>query len=259
MSHIINPFSRLGFQHGAGLDYVINAITGGSSSSSSSSGAETSVTVDQIVNATVDYINTIYGTGGGAIPIPINPTSLSPVSDLELSIIIQDAMNGYINAKAGGGLNYASQQEFFIFQLLEGIHTTPTFGLKKYIEAIESNIVASGMSSQDQNQLLMATAIGKADNDYWAGLFRDDNSPTGEKWEQLVDNLNFPDASLIAFIVSASMEATLFAEKHSSNSTVLQVASTNGANAIAALAASIGVVTGAIAEQWIQLPPAPNC
>jgi len=94
MSHIINPFSRLGFQHGAGLDYVINAITGGSSSSSSSSGAETSVTVDQIVNATVDYINTIYGTGGGAIPIPINPTSLSPVSDLELSIIIQDAMNG---------------------------------------------------------------------------------------------------------------------------------------------------------------------
>lgn len=115
------------------------------------------------------------------------------------------------------------------------------------------------MSSQDQNQLLMATAIGKADNDYWAGLFRDDNSPTGEKWEQLVDNLNFPDASLIAFIVSASMEATLFAEKHSSNSTVLQVASTNGANAIAALAASIGVVTGAIAEQWIQLPPAPNC
>ncbi len=79
-------------------------------------------------------------------------------------------MNGYINAKAGGGLNYGSRQEYFIFQLLEGIHSTPTFGIRKYIEAIEGNIVESGMSSQDQNQLLMATAIGKADCGYWQNV-----------------------------------------------------------------------------------------
>ena len=260
MSNIINPFSRLGIQHQDGLNYVIQALVGSSSSSSSSSGGgSSSVTIDQIVDATVDYINTVSGTGGGALPMPIQPTGLNPVSNLELSIIIQDAMNGYINAKAGGGLNYGGRQEFFIFQLLEGIHSTPTFGIRKYIEAIEANIVASGMSSQDQNQLLMATAIGKADNDYWANIFRDDDSPVAMQWEQLIDNINFPDASLVAFIIAASMESTLFAEKHSSNSTVLQVASTNGANAIAALAASIGVVTGAIAEQWIQLPGTPNC
>jgi len=62
MSNIINPFSRLGTQHNAGLNYVINALTGGSSSSSSSSssgGGSSSVTVDQIVDATIDYINTV--------------------------------------------------------------------------------------------------------------------------------------------------------------------------------------------------------
>ena len=104
---------------------------------------------------------------------------------------------------------------------------------------------------------MMATAIGKADYDYWLTTWNDGGTDE-HLWESLGE-IAFPDASLVAHIVSASMEATLFAEKHSSNSTVLQVASTNGANAIAALAASIGVVTGAIAEQWIQNPSSPNC
>ncbi len=63
MSNVINPFSILGQQHKAGLNYVINAISGGSSSSSSSSssggGGSTTVSVDQIVDATIDYINTV--------------------------------------------------------------------------------------------------------------------------------------------------------------------------------------------------------
>lgn len=70
----------------------------------------------------------------------------------------------------------------------------------------------------------------------------------------------FADGSLIAYIVAGSMEATLFAEKHRSNSTVLEVASTNGANAISALAASIGVVAAVVMEQLISLPAnQPNC
>ena len=168
-------------------------------------------------------------------------------------------MKGYINAKAGGGLNYASRQEFFIFQLLEGIQQTPSFGIKKYIEAIEGNIVASGMSSQEQNQLMMATAIGKADFDYWANVVNE-NIPESALWEGFVDNVNFPDFSLVAFIIAASMEATLFAEKHLSNSTIMVVASTNGANAISALAASIGVAAAVVMEQLISLPAnQPNC
>jgi len=257
MSNIINPFSRLGTQHKAGLDYVIKIITTSSSSSSSGSGTKTDVSVDQIVDATIAYINTVYG-GKGTAANP-TPTALSPVSDLELSIIIQDAMNGYINAKAGGGLNYASRQEFFIFQLLEGIQQTPSYGIKKYIEAIEGNIVSSGMSSQEQNQLMMATAIGKADFDYWLAM---DDAPvtTPSPWKPFVQAMPFNSPTLISYLVAASMESTLFAEKHRSNSTVLEVASTNGANAISALAASIGVVAGVIMEQWIQVPAnLPKC
>lgn len=55
--------------------------------------------------------------------------------------------------------------------------------------------------------------------------------------------------------MAAAMEATLFAEKHPSNA-MLGVSSTNGANAIAALAASIGVVAALVIEQ-LTVKPAP--
>ncbi|MBI1287086.1 MAG: hypothetical protein GC178_05850 [Flavobacteriales bacterium] len=157
MAIIANPYQYLGDQHQAGLDYVIQILSGGSSSSSSSSSGSTSITIDQIVQATVAYIDSVYGS------------SLTSVSNLELNIIITDAVVNYVNSKAGA-LPYNSQQKFFIFQLLEGIQDVPTYGLQSYIEDIEDNIVQSGMTSTFQNQLLMATAIGGSDFTYWKGI-----------------------------------------------------------------------------------------
>lgn len=244
MSITVNPFSSLGIQHKAGLDYVIQCVSGGSSSSSTAlPPVKPTVTIDQLVQCTVNYINTVYGT------------SLNSISNLELSIIIQDAINGYVNAKAGGGLNYTSQQAFFIHQLLEGIHGVPSYGIKQYIEGIEENIVQSGMSSTHQNQLLMATAIGKANFDYLAEIAVDEGSY--HLWEPFTNAIAFGSGMLVSFEVSAAMEATLFAERHRSNSTVLNVSSTNGANAVAALAASIALVAGVIIFQWVQKPARP--
>lgn len=119
MAITVNPFSMLGTQHRAGLDSVIQCLSSSSSSSASGGKVAPTVTIDQLVQCTVDYIKTVYGT------------SLNSISDLELSIIIQDAINGYVNARAGGGLNYTSQQEFYVFQLLEGIRSSaPAFGIK---------------------------------------------------------------------------------------------------------------------------------
>lgn len=265
---IINPFSILGVQHQKGLDHVVRQLTGSSSSSSSfADEPDIDVTVDQIVNATIDYINSIYGHGRmfrsdsthdhPSLP-PSAHSGLGAISDLELSIIIQDAMNNYLNAKNSGGMHYTGQQEFFIFQLLEGIHTIPTFGIAKYIERIESNIVESGMGSSHQNQLLMVTSIGKANFNYWLQLFEGED-PDAEAWGRLIEDFAFGQPSEVTFLVAAAMEATLFGQKHAGNASLLATGTANGGSSVAALASSIALVTGVITQGWIQYPAKPRC
>jgi hypothetical protein len=233
---ISNPFGILGTQLKAGLDAVITDILGVPPA------PDPQPTFDEVVQYTIDYVGSVY-----LVITP--PTPPDPVKMLELSIVVSDAANGYVNAKSGGYLSgYNSRQEFFIYQLLEGLRAAPSYGSKAYLREVENNIGSSGLSAAEQAPLLMASALGMASFDYWA-------SPTvQELWEPFLEPFKDGGAAAFGFLISATMEAALLSAKRSQRSSVVDTTATIGADAVSVLAAGIGVSAAVVC---FQIAPAP--
>jgi len=192
-----------------------------------------------VVQYTVDYVSSVYLS-----------TPPDAVKQLELSIVVPDAINGYVNSRSVGYLTgYNSRQEFFIYQLLEGVRTAvPAYGMRNYIVEIENNIATSGLSTQEQAPLLMATALGKAGFDYWT-------SPEAQAlWTPFLAAINLGGSSNTAWLVAATMEGALLTAKRSQRSSVVDTTATIGADAVSVLTAGIGLSAAFVC---FQLTPAP--
>jgi len=244
-----NPYWALGFQHNQGLASVIQCIQSGSSSSSSGMApvgpspitpAVEVPTIQRLIECTLAYIQPIYGS------------ELGVTGMLELSIIAGDAVNGYINVKQGGYLNYNPKQQEFIFQLLEGINGIPLDTIPDYITNVEENIASSGMSAAEQAPLLLAGAIGRADYVYWAGESGGGSAATkaASPWKGYLDKLG-GETSYIPSYVQAAMEGSLIGSKRSLRSSVLNTSGTIGLDAVAALTSSIITAAGVVIFRWL--------
>jgi hypothetical protein len=187
-------------------------------------------TVEELINQIVDYVILVYGAG-----------SSNPVVELELSIVLSETINGYINSAAGSPVYYDTRQQEFIFQLVEGIKGLPMANIYGRIENIEENIATSGLSSELQAPLLMATAMGKAATNYW--MSQNATSP----WVPFLSE----DANYLAFIVSATMEGTLIGAKLMTlKGTAIANVSKSGVNAISALASTLVISSGKVLYNW---------
>jgi len=184
--------------------------------------------VDELITEIIDYVGPLYG-------------DITPIFNLELSIVMSESINGYINSAAGSPVQYDRRQQEFIFQLLESIKGIPMVNVNGRIENIEENVATSGLSSELQAPLLMAAAMGKAATTYW--LAQSDGSP----WVPFLSE----DANVLAFLVSATMEGTLIGAKLMTlKGTAIDNVSKSGVNAISALASTLVISSGKVLYNW---------
>ncbi len=221
-----NPYSQLGQQLQDGLNAIIGELPP----------PPPEPTVEQLINEVIGYVGPLYGETEGE--------SLGPIINLELSILLSATLNGYINSASGSPVHYDRRQQEFIFQLVEGILAVPVVGVRDRILNIEENIATSGLNSEQQAPLLMATAVGKASWDYWAA-----QSGGGSPWQPYLDHLI--DAHFRVFATSAAMEGALLGAKlMGAKTTRLGTISLDALNAISALSSSLLLAAGKVMFRW---------
>jgi len=189
-------------------------------------------TIEEVMNAIISYVGPLYG----------EDEDMGPIVNLELSIILSDAINGYINSAAGSSVHYDRRQQEYAFQLLEGVKAIPEGSIVEHIRNIEENIATSGMSSEQQAPLLMATSLGKASYEY----FRDGMliSP----WNTYLSERG---TGFLPFLISATMEGALLGAKLMGlKTTKLGTISLAGMNAISSLSAALMLAAGKVIFNW---------
>jgi hypothetical protein len=220
-----NPYSQLGQKLKDGLDAIIGELPP----------PPPDPTVEQLINEVIGYVGPLYGETEG--------DDLGPIINLELSILLSATLNGYINSAAGSPVHYDRRQQEYIFQLVEGILTVPLISVRACIANIEENIATSGMSSEQQAPLLMATAVGKASFDYWNA--QGEESP----WQPYLEAIG--DASYMRYMVSSTMEGALLGAKlMGAKTTKLGTISLDALNAISALSSSLLLAAGKVMFRW---------
>lgn len=128
---------------------------------------------------------------------------------------------------------------------MEGILAVPLVGVRDRIANIEENIATTGMNSEQQAPLLMATAVGKASFDYWTAQGEDEESP----WQPYFQAIG--DAPFMAYVVSATMEGALLGAKlMGAKTTKLGTISLDALNAISALSSSLLLAAGKVMFRW---------
>jgi hypothetical protein len=222
-----NPYSQLGQQLKDGLDAIIGELPP----------PPPEPTIEQLINEVIGYVGPLYGETEGE--------DLGPIINLELSILLSATLNGYINSAAGAPVHYDRRQQEYMFQLVEGIKEIPLVGILDRIVNIEENIATSGMGSEQQAPLLMATAVGKAAVEYWLVQANDDESP----WQPYFEMLISP--TFATYAVSATMEGALLGAKlMGAKTTKLGTISLDALNAISALSSSLLLSSGKVILRW---------
>ncbi len=247
MALIINPFAQIAKQHFEGMIYVVNYFAGSSSSSSSSSSSDSSssssgptpkpvvLTVDSLVQATITYIKTIY--------------TLDAEQQSLLYIAITDGINGYVNAKTGGYLNYSNAQQKFIFQFVEGLQNVQSSGFDNYFDSVSNAITQSGLTTSEQSPLLLGVAIGKANYAFWDTVVGEG----GDILSLIGKNHALSSPRDLPFWVGAAEEAALIVARRNSKTVGATTNESLGVDPISALASSIAVGVGVYAFNWVQL------
>lgn len=177
---------------------------------------------------------------------PIYYPSADEVTNNELYSVLPYAANGYVN---GLFSNYTEAQMDFIYTLTSGVVSLPVESIQPFILDVEDNITKSDLAFEEQIPLLMATAVGYSDVNYWlaqiaiadsAWYTRNYFSP-----QQYVNRSSLPYWSQAAII------GTLMGADKAKTYGLLDPPKIAGVDIVTAIMASIGVAAGKVMFGWI--------
>ncbi len=195
MNKVINPYPALGTKHKESLDYIIANLP---------------------VNPTFDDLNAKL-TDSFFIPDPNEPSPIDAAEGI-IKTMLPHAYNGYVNGGAGYKLQTASGKEQdasgywryneaqmrVIEQMLNGLNNIPVESIGEFLSDIEENIASGKFTYEEQVPLLVATAIGKSDHEYWMAQIA---APA--VWAIYLNTDSAINYAHVAGIVSASMQGAL--------------------------------------------------
>lgn len=229
MTTPINPYVKVGDQVKTGLNSIASA----------------SPSTDQnIIDAVFGFIKITYYP------------SITTIQEVEIRSMIANCMNTYLNV--GNYANYTPAQLEFI-NLMTGPSfvnglTVDTLGSR--ITDIEDNITKSGLSLEEQQPLLMATAIGNEVYIYFLATIL--TPPTPNPWGPYLNTAVVSAIANLPFWVAASMQATLIGARTTRQGLIAPTTDIVSVEIISALAAVLTIVSGKIMNKWIpriQLKP----
>ncbi len=175
-----NPYPFMASLFTDGLDAIATALN-----------PITDPTIDDLVTAVYDYMETIVSENENAPPERL----------LKAGII--NCINAYINAQAGGYLQYDGAQMGYVYRLLEQPVTCSPDNVKQEILNIEDLLVQSGLTPQQQTPLFMTSEMGKAAFDYWVAKLESEGD-----WEPFMGSISGPRVNF-PYWVAAAMEGSL--------------------------------------------------
>ncbi len=220
----VNPFLSSEKLHIDGLDYIGKNI-----------GADAKIS--DLIEVVFKYIAEVYFD-----------KKVSKQVEVDLKSVISFSINGYLNSTVQwGSTTYSQEQYYFIKSLISNTITLPPLSIKDYILDVEENIINGDLAPNEQAPLLLTTAIGKADFDYWASKIE---SPA--PWENYFPK-PFEVMSYFAHYVISSMIGTLTIANSTKFLDVETDRDTNigDANFITGLAGSLAVAAGKVIFKWI--------
>lgn len=176
----INPYQEIAALHTDGLDAIIAELIA-------------SPTENDLIEAIKPFINSRFEYPEFEILLP----------RLEFHSVCFTARNAYINNEIK---IISSEQEEFIYLLIDGIKKITPVEIPNYITEIENKIGESNLGVKEKMPLLFATAIGKANCEYWLGKLA-----TPGDWGTYFDFSSNLAANLIniPFWTTAAIQAVL--------------------------------------------------
>lgn len=169
-------------------------------------------------------------------------------TEVDLKSVISFAINGYLNSTVQwGNTKYSVEQYYFIRSLISNTMSLPPLSIKDYILDVEENIINGDLSPSEQSPLLLTTAIGKSDFDYWAARIENPdpwNNYFPKPYEVMSYFSHYVIASMIGTLTVAN--STKFLDVETDRDTNI-----GDANFIAGLAGSLAVAAGKVIFKWI--------
>jgi len=220
----VNPFLSSEKLHIDGLDYIGKNI-----------GADAKIS--DLIEVVFKYIAEVYFD-----------KKVSKQVEVDLKSVISFSINGYLNSTVQwGSTTYSQEQYYFIKSLISNTITLPPLSIKDYILDVEENIINGDLAPNEQAPLLLTTAIGKADFDYWSARM-ENPSP----WDNYFPNPNLVMSYFGHYVIS-SMIGTLTVANSMKFLDVETARDTNigDANFITGLAGSLAVAAGKVIFNWI--------
>ena len=216
----LNPYMRsLGAQHTAGLTAVEAVLIA-------------SITFDQLNDDVYGYVQPAYYTSPDLFTVN------------ELKSILPFAMNSYLDPSLKG---YNGTQMGIIGKLLNSIVSGDVQydSIPDFLLEIEDGISKSGLTFEEQAPLYMATAVGKADYDYWGSA--------GGNWvsKGYLNTSGYALQNNIPHYMQAAMYGALCMGNQAETFGLIDPPKIIGVNMVTALYASIGLAAGKVIFKWI--------
>ncbi|MCX6350967.1 MAG: hypothetical protein NTX03_03795 [Bacteroidetes bacterium] len=186
-------------------------------------------------------------TAGSYIAVGTTTSDVLALSAPGLKDIIANSQNGFVNSDLKSINAFSGVQSDFVDYLLNGIKNIPIESIPDLISDTEDNISKSGLSSEEQCPLLLATMVGAAAYTFWQPLSL---APGGSFPAPPLSPppTNFINWENVAYWVASAMEGALLGYI---NSKAIYPNAPTG-NLIAAMViASAGVNGGVVNFKWI--------
>jgi hypothetical protein len=220
----INPYQILGTQHRDGLQRLEDTLNPGMS-------------FDQVNAIICDYVRSIYFTTGDSF------------IQNEVNSIIPNAANDYMNCSCNNGYN-GIQTELINLLCKSIICKVPINSINEHIADVEDNISKSGLTTEEQIPLLMATAVGAANYDFW---FSKIIAGGGNRWydTNYFNSNAYVNYANLPYMVAASMLGTLSSANKAKSYGLIDPPRIVGVDMVSALTAGIGITAGVTMFKWI--------
>jgi len=221
----INPYALLGSQHTVGLNNVVTAVGAGPTN------------FQNINNAVVTYIEGTYYFGVAPGQILSN----------ELNSILAHAVNSYVNPVKNNFNGIQMQVSNLLLKTL--LCKVPALSIGNFILDVEDNITKSNLSVEEQAPLLMATAVGSANFNYFLTAIK----TPGSVWYSngYFDANAYINYANLPYWVQAAMQATLNIASQAKSYGLIDPPPVAGVDLVTAATASIGVACSKVMLQII--------
>lgn len=218
----VNPYPQLAIQVASGLDAIGSALTAAS-------------TVDDLVDEVYNFVSSIYYIGA------------SSVLEMQIKSVAYNAINAYVNSLITNPVTTQyTEEQLNIIYLMIGDRFGSIDGLLENMKDIEDNITKADLNLNDQQPLLMATAMAIESINYWQSQVA---SPTN--WSAFLTSPMPINYANIPFWVTALSMGGLIGAKTTSTGMIIPADNIVVTNIASALIGALTIGAGKVIFKWV--------